>query len=98
MLGQRARSGVSRETRLLLLTGFISLAWLWVLARIRFPESRTSAPVLAQLTKTSTFDDLPLQIYQAEVMNRQMPGDARRSIGSEDPGRVSLSCRTHSVT
>lgn len=54
------RPRVSRETRLLLGTVVISLATLWVLARLRYPDRPSSpdpvGPVLAQLTSPSPLD------------------------------------------
>ena len=53
---------ISRETRLLLITVFVSIAALWALARIRFQERPATAaavpPVLAQFRPSSGFDDL----------------------------------------
>jgi hypothetical protein len=53
---------ISRETRLLLITIAISIAALWLLARIRFQERPISVsavpPVLAQLRSSSGFSDL----------------------------------------
>jgi len=59
---------VSRETRLLLTIVVISVALLWVLARIRFP-GRTSTPnpvppVLAQLAPPSAFEDITSIVAQ----------------------------------
>jgi hypothetical protein len=66
----RPRPRVSRETRLLLTTVFLSLAALWVLARIRFPERpRTPnpvAPLLTQLTPGSVFEDLERAVFELE--------------------------------
>ena len=63
-----ARPRVSRETRLLLGIVVISLAALWVLARLRFPD-RATAPnpvptLLTQLTPRSTFEDLTQPVAQ----------------------------------
>src|SRR5690242_20202636 len=53
---------VPRDTRLLLAIVLISVALLWVLARIRFPERPPTPnpvpPVLAQLAPPSAFDDI----------------------------------------
>jgi hypothetical protein len=53
---------ISRETRLLVVTILMSVAALWVLARLRFQERAVTpapvAPVLAQLRAQSSFDDL----------------------------------------
>jgi len=62
------RPSVSRETRLLLTIIVISLATLWVLARIRFPGRATTPnpvpPVLAQLAPPSAFDDISSTVAQ----------------------------------
>src|SRR5215510_12523206 len=64
------RPRVSRETRLLLMTVFLSLAALWVLARIRFPERpRTPNPVeplLTQLAPGTAFEDLERAVFEVE--------------------------------
>lgn len=56
------RPVISRETRLLLATILISVAALWVLARLRFQERDVTSdpvpPVLAQLRPQSSFEDL----------------------------------------
>ncbi len=62
------RPSVSRETRLLLTIVAISLATLWVLARIRFP-GRAATPnpvptVLAQLAPPSAFEDITSTVAQ----------------------------------
>ena len=53
---------ISSETRRLLVTIAVSIALLWVLARIRFHESTAPqtavAPVLAQLRPAANYDDL----------------------------------------
>jgi PDZ domain len=52
---------ISRDTRRLLVTIAVSIALLWVLARIRFQETATQtpvAPVLAQLRPAANYDDL----------------------------------------
>jgi S1-C subfamily serine protease len=57
-----SRSPVSRETRLLLLTILISFGVLWLLARLRFPESAAMSnpvpPVISQLGSMTPFEDL----------------------------------------
>ena len=62
------RPSVSRETRLLLTIIVISLATLWVLARIRFPGRATTPnpvpPVLAQLAPPSAFEDITSTVAQ----------------------------------
>src|SRR5689334_4041019 len=63
------RPRVSRETRLLLTTVFLSLAALWVLARIRFPAPRTPnpvAPLLTQLARGTAFEDLERVVFELE--------------------------------
>ena len=64
------RPRVSRETRLLLTTLFLSLAAVWVLARIRFPEQpRTPnpvAPLLTQLAPGTAFEDLERAVFELE--------------------------------
>jgi hypothetical protein len=65
-----ARPRVSRETRLLLATIFISMAALWALARIRFPERPVSTnpvpPLLTQLRVPAGFDDLASEVSKLE--------------------------------
>jgi hypothetical protein len=65
------RPRVSRETRLLLTTVVISLATLWVLARIRFPERPpTVNPVptlLTQLAPDTGFEALARTVFQLEA-------------------------------
>lgn len=62
------RPSVSRETRLLLAIIVISVATLWVLARIRFPGRATTPnpmpPVLAQLAPPSAFEDISSTVAQ----------------------------------
>jgi hypothetical protein len=62
------RPSVSRETRLLLTIIVISVALLWVLARIRFPGKAASpspvSPVLAQLAPPSAFEDITSTVAQ----------------------------------
>ena len=64
------RPRVSRETRLLLATVLISLAALWVLARMRFPDRPVTAnpvpPLLTQLEPQPVFDDLASEVFQLE--------------------------------
>src|SRR5215831_6813805 len=64
------RPRVSRETRLLLLTVFLSLATLWVLGRIRFPDRpRTAnpvAPLLTQLARGTAFEDIERAVHELE--------------------------------
>jgi hypothetical protein len=67
----RARPRVSRETRLLLTTVFLSIAALWVLARIRFPERPATpnpvTPLLAQLSpRRVLFEDLERAVFELE--------------------------------
>lgn len=65
---------ISRETRRLLITIAVSIAALWVLARIRFQDSSASpaavAPVLAQLRPAATYANLA-----------QTVADLRRAVG-----------------
>jgi hypothetical protein len=65
------RPRVSRETRLLLTTGAVALAVLWLLARIRF-EDRAVTPnpvpaVLSQLGSRPTFDELAADLAQLQT-------------------------------
>jgi hypothetical protein len=64
------RPRVSRETRLLLITGVAALAVLWLLARLRFderPVSPSPVPaVLSQLGSAPRFDDLASDIDQLQ--------------------------------
>ncbi|MGH9256317.1 MAG: PDZ domain-containing protein [Vicinamibacterales bacterium] len=69
-----ARRRVSRETRLLLITALLSVAALWILARIRFPDQPASTPVqplLTQLAPRPVLDDLAAEI--AELRPRIEP-------------------------
>src|SRR5262245_34213985 len=62
------RPSISRETRLLLMIVVISVATLWVLARIRFPGRAATPnpvpPVLAQLAPPSAFEDITSTVAQ----------------------------------
>jgi S1-C subfamily serine protease len=64
------RQRVSRETRLLLATILLSIAALWALARLRFPERPVTTspvqPLLTQLTPPPAFDDLAGEIAKLE--------------------------------
>lgn len=65
------RPRVSRETRLLLTTGVIALAVLWLLSRIRF-EDRPVGPnpvpaVLSQLGSRPRFDELASDLAQLQA-------------------------------
>ena len=68
------RPRVSRETRLLLTTGLLAVAALWLLARIRFqdlPPTPNPVPsVLSQLTNSAKFDDLATDIAQLQTQLR----------------------------
>jgi hypothetical protein len=67
MHSSRHRPRVSRETRLLLTTALVAVGVLWALARIRFPDTPNPnpvAPLLSQLSATSSFDDLAAQVSQ----------------------------------
>jgi S1-C subfamily serine protease len=65
------RPRVSRETRLLLVTILISIAALWALARIRFPNRPAMPspvpPLLTQLAARPAFDDLASEISTVEA-------------------------------
>ena len=65
------RPRVSRETRLLLTTALVAIAALWVLARIRFPDSPATpnpvAPLLSQLAMTPTLDGLASEVTQLQA-------------------------------
>lgn len=67
---ERQHPRVSRETRLLLGIVVISLATLWVLARLRFPERPSSpdpvGPVLAQFAPPSPFDAIATAVSELE--------------------------------
>jgi S1-C subfamily serine protease len=56
------RPRISRETRRLLLTAFLAVLTLWILARIRFPEQAVNPnpvqPLLTQLARPQPFSDL----------------------------------------
>jgi hypothetical protein len=64
------RPRVSRDTRLLFAIVLISVATLWVLARVRYPDRVPTAnpvpPVLAQLAPPSAFDDIVSTVAQLE--------------------------------
>jgi hypothetical protein len=64
------RPPLSRETRVLLMTVLISLAALWVLARIRFAERPATpnpiTPVLTQLAPPPVFEQLTSAVFQVE--------------------------------
>ena len=68
-MSPRARSPLSRETRLLLITILASLTALWVLARLRFADKPLAAdpltPVLTQLAPPPVFDQLSSAVLQA---------------------------------
>ena len=68
------QSSVSRDTRVLLTIVAISIATLWALARIRFPDRPPTPnlvpPVLAQLTPPSAFDDIVSVVAQLETRLR----------------------------
>jgi PDZ domain len=61
---------LSRETRLLLVTIMISMAALWALARLRFPNRPATpnpvAPLLTQLAVPVGFDDLASEVSKIE--------------------------------
>jgi hypothetical protein len=69
--GSPYRPRLSRETRLLLATGVMAVAALWLLARVRFPD-RPVPPnpvplVLSQLAGGPKFDDLAAEIAQLQA-------------------------------
>jgi hypothetical protein len=72
---ERNRPSVSRDTRLLFAVILISVAMLWVLARIRFPDRPATPnpvpPVLAQLVPSSAFDDMAASVAQLEPRLRE---------------------------
>ena len=63
-----SRPAVSRDTRLLFVVILISVAILWVLARIRFPDRPQTpnpvGPVLAQLAPPSAFEEMADTVAQ----------------------------------
>ena len=69
-LTRERRPPLSRETRLLLMTILVSLAALWVLARIRFAERPVTpnpiTPVLTQLAPPPVFEQLSSAVFQVE--------------------------------
>jgi hypothetical protein len=66
-----ARTHVSRETRLLLITAVLAVAALWALARVRFPERPVTAnpvtPVLTQIATIPRFADLAGEVSLARA-------------------------------
>lgn len=62
------RPRVSRETRLLLATALLSIAMLWMLARIRFPDQEAAPnpvqPLLTQLAARPRYDELAAEVAQ----------------------------------
>lgn len=78
------RPSVSRDTRLLFAVILISVAMLWVLARIRFPDRPQTPslvpPVLAQLAPPSAFDDIAVSVARLEPRVRAavIPLEVRR--------------------
>lgn len=69
------RPRVSRETRLLLATILLSIAVLWALARLRFPDRPVTTnpvpPLLTQLAPPPALDDLSAEI--AALESRLLP-------------------------
>ena len=69
------RPSVSRDTRLLFAVILISVATLWVLSRIRFPDRPVTPnpvpPVFAQLAPQSAFDDIASTVAQLEPRLRE---------------------------
>jgi hypothetical protein len=82
------RRRVSRDTRLLFFIVLISVGTLWVLARIRFPDRVPTpnpvAPVLAQLSPPSAFDDIASTVAQLEpaLQGSLLAIDVRRRVGA----------------
>jgi hypothetical protein len=62
---------VSHDTRVLFTIVVISIATLWILARIRFPDRLSTPnpvpPLLAQLTPSSAFDDISAAMAELET-------------------------------
>jgi hypothetical protein len=84
------QTSVSRDTRLLLTIVAVSIATLWALARLRFPDRpppNLVPPVLAQLTPPSAFDDIVSVVARLETRLRlsmlgvdvERPGGANAS-------------------
>jgi hypothetical protein len=73
------RPRLSRETRLLLVTILLSIAVLWALARVRFPNRPAATspvpPLLTQLTPPPAFDELAAEISKLE--SRLVPSFVR---------------------
>ncbi len=84
---ERSRPSVSRDTRLLFAVILISVATLWVLARIRFPDRPQVPglvpPVLAQLAPPSAFDDIAASVARLEprLQGAMVPLEVRRQAG-----------------
>ena len=78
------RPRVSRETRLLFATILLSIAALWALARLRFPDRTVTTspvpPLLTQLTAPPAFDDLAAEI--AKLESRLLPSLVRTGSGT----------------
>lgn len=70
------RPRVSRETKRLLITAFIALAALWVLAGIRFPDRPAAPnpvqPLLTPLAPPPRFDDLAAEVADLEIRLRPL--------------------------
>ncbi len=90
------RPSISRDTRLLLTIALVSVAMLWVLARIRFPDRSPTPnpvpPVLAQLAPPSALADVIATMAQLDTRLqpsvlalgvRHNPGS-----GGESPGAI----------
>ena len=86
------RPTVSRETRLLLSIVLLSLAMLWVLARIRFPGGSSTpnpvAPVLAQLSPPSALEGIASAVAQLapRLEGILIPIAVQRRAGGLTPG------------
>jgi len=91
------RPAIARDTRLLLAIIAISVAMLWVLARIRFPDRAPTPnpvpPVLAQLTPPSAFDDIATTVAQLEPRLQPwvLPLDVDRLVSGRPAARTTVS-------
>lgn len=65
---EKGGARISRETRRLLATVLLSVAALWILARIRFPERPPTpnpvAPILTQIAPRIAFEDLERTLFE----------------------------------
>lgn len=94
-----SRPSVSRDTRVLLTIVVISMATLWILARIRFPDRVPTPnpvpPVLAQFAPPSAFDDIAASVAQvAPIVEPSLLAidvERRRAEGLSSMTRISAS-------